>query len=83
MRASIAIATVSAVLSFAVLASAQPKTSKSEKIETYEFPDDKLLSPLSGGGALIISGPPKTVRVLLTRPRTQFIPELLKTIEGL
>ncbi len=56
---------------------------KDEKIETYVFPDDKLLSPLGGDQGMIITGPPKPVRILLTRPRVHFVPELLKSIEAI
>ena len=82
----VAIALSASLLSVTALASAQSggkSATKTEKLEIYDFPDDKLLSPLGGTSELIITGPPKTVRVLLTRPRTHFVPELLKTIEGL
>lgn len=75
--------TVLAITTVPNLALAQNSASKNEKIETYVFPDDKLLSPLGGDHGLIIQGPPKAVRVLLTRPRVHFVPELLKTIESI
>lgn len=80
MRASVAIATLVAFSSFTALASAQKKD---DKLEEYVFPDDKLLNGLGGTSEMIIKGPPITVRTLLTRPRTQFIPELLKTVESI
>lgn len=83
MRTSLTIATFVALASFSALASAQSGQKKDEKLETYVFPDDKLLSPLGGNSEMIIKGPPITVRTLLTRPRTHFVPELLKSIESL
>jgi hypothetical protein len=84
MRASVAIASLIAISSFTALASAQNTTTKKdEKLEEYVFPDDKLLKGLGGTSEMIIKGPPITVRTLLTRPRTHFVPELLKTIESL
>jgi hypothetical protein len=72
-----------AIVAVPSTALAQTGTKKSESVETYVFPDDKLLSPLGGDHGLIITGPPKPVRILLTRPRVHFVPELLKSIEAI
>lgn len=54
-----------------------------ESSVTYEFLDD----PLAGGGldphGGVIKLRNRTVRLLLIRPRTQFVTEMLKSIENL
>ena len=49
----------------------------------YEFKDDLLNSDLSAprGGVIIVR--PNAARATLLRPRVNFIPELLKSVENL
>jgi hypothetical protein len=85
MRGWVVIAAAVGMLSMTSVAAAQDKapTNKSDKMESWEFPDDKLLSVTGGNSEMKIMAGPRIVRTILTKPRTQFIPELLKTIEGL
>jgi hypothetical protein len=74
------------VLLFSAEAFAQPKAGgggKKEEGYGYEFSDD----PLNAGGfgpndatIRVRSGP---VRTTLIRPRTSFVPEMLKSVENL
>jgi hypothetical protein len=54
------------------------------KIVEVKFTDADTLktSSLSPDG-MIIPGGPKTIRTILTRPRTTFVPELLTSIQNL
>jgi hypothetical protein len=85
MRGWVVIAAAVGVMSVTSVAAAQDKapTSKADNLETWVFPDDSLLSVKPLGSEMTIGVRGKIVRTILTRPRTQFIPELLKTIEGL
>lgn len=66
-----------------VSASALAESKKAATIETYDFPDDQLLNVKGATDGMIIDGAHRPVRIILARPRTHFVPELLKTIEGL
>ena len=85
MRSWVLITAALGVMSIASVASAQDQapTSKADKMDSWVFPDDKLLSTPGGSSEMKIRVGTPVVRTILTRPRTQFIPELLKTIEGL
>jgi len=85
MRGWVVITAAIGVLSMTSVAAAQEKapTDKSDKMDSWVFPDDKLLSTPNGTSEMKIAVHAGVVRTILTRPRTQFIPELLKTIEGL
>ncbi|MBI2395120.1 MAG: hypothetical protein HYV09_36455 [Deltaproteobacteria bacterium] len=75
---------VGSLVSLEGLAAAQTGAKRAEQpIETWVFPDDKLLDvkPLGGEGKVMAG--PHVVRIILTRPRTQFVPEMLKSIESL
>jgi hypothetical protein len=49
----------------------------------YDFPDEALLGGgLGSNGGVLVLRPPGT-RVLLLRPRVQFVPEMLKSVENL
>lgn len=82
-KLGISIVTTTAVLAVVSVASAQVKDSKTDDGYGYEFEDD----PLSAGGF----GPNDSrIRVrrgaqrsTLIKPRTQFITELLKSVENL
>jgi hypothetical protein len=76
---------VSSIAAVALEPTAQAQTSKSPKSDDYgyNFPDD----PLAAGGfgpsdarIIVRSGP---IRSTLIRPRTNFVPELLKSVENL
>ena len=87
MRFGIVFAALMGVLSATGVAAAQDQAptagTTSDKMQSWTFPDDKLLDVKGGAGGMTVMTGPKVVRTILTRPRTQFIPELLKTIEGL
>jgi len=85
MRGWVVFAAAVGVLSMTSVAAAQDKspTSKADKMDSWVFPDDKLLTVANGGSGGKIRVGPEVVRIIITRPRLQFIPELLKTIEGL
>ena len=79
---------LSLVLAFAALswvstAAAQTKRSDNTDGYGYEFSDD----PLSAGGFgptdATIRVRPGPVRTMLIRPRTSFVPEMLKSVENL
>jgi len=71
------------LVSFSALAQTDAKKVKATSIETYDFPDDKLLNVKGETGGMTIGGDHRVVRVILARPRLHFVPELLKTIENL
>lgn len=79
--ASIVVAT--SLVSLSAFAQTDAKKSKSQPVESWEFPDDKLLSVKGGNDGMVIGPGHITVRTIITRPRTHFVPELLKTIESL
>jgi hypothetical protein len=85
MRGWVVIAAAVGVMSLTSVAAAQDKapTSKADKMESWVFPDDALLNTKPLGSEMSVVARGGIVRTILTRPRTQFIPELLKTIEGL
>lgn len=72
----------SSLVSFAALAQSDQKKS-AQPIESWEFPDDKLLNVKGATEGMSVVGGHIPVRTILARPRTHFVPELLKTIEGL
>lgn len=51
--------------------------------QSVVFKDDPLAAGGFGPSDVILHVPPTPKRVTLVRPRTQFIPELLKTVESL
>jgi hypothetical protein len=54
-----------------------------ENNQVVTFTDDKLLSPEGGPYGDTIRPPPRVLRVGLIRPRANFVPELLKSVENL
>ena len=89
MRARFMLATVSflatvatGVLAFEGVASAQSKK-KSGDVEEMTFDDDKLLTSNLGPDQAKITTRGGPVRTILVRPRTSFVPEMLKSIENL
>ena len=68
-----------AVLLLPTLAHAQTKVDS----YGYKFDDEYLLGDTFGSPAAIIKGGPRPHRVMLIRPRTEFVGALLKTVEAL
>ncbi len=71
---------------FTTTAHAEPgKNAKKEKGNDYgyTFEDDSLLGGEMDGRSDIIKIRPTGVRDRLIRPRVQFVPELLKSVENL
>lgn len=59
-------------------------TSQQGGAYTYDFKDaDRLAGDTLGSPPPILSGPIKTRRVMLIRARTQFVSEMLKSVETL
>lgn len=62
---------------------ASVKSSKSEEGYGYEFSDDPLNAGGFGPNDATIRVRPGPVRTTLIRPRTSFVPEMLKSVENL
>ena len=71
------------VLLFASEALAQSKGSKKEEGYGYDFSDDPLNAGGFGPNDATIRVRPGPVRTTLIRPRTSFVPEMLKSVENL
>lgn len=74
------------VLSFSTAALAQEagvKSSDSKEGYGYEFSDDPLAAGGFGPNDATIRVRPGPVRATLIRPRTSFVPEMLKSVENL
>jgi hypothetical protein len=69
----------------ASVALAQPKAGAGKKDEGYgyEFTDDPLSAGGFGPNDATIRVRPGPVRTTLIRPRTSFVPEMLKSVENL
>lgn len=72
---------VAGVLALEGVASAQKK--KGSDVEEMTFEDDKLLTSNLGPDQAKITTRGGPVRTILVRPRTSFVPEMLKSIENL
>jgi hypothetical protein len=64
-------------------AKAAAKTDTSEKGYGYAFEDDPLQSGVAGTTGFVLKVRPKGAREVLLRPRTSFVPEMLKSVEAL
>jgi hypothetical protein len=64
-------------------ASAAKDAKQDQKGYGYTFEDDPLNSGVSGLTGFVLKVRPKGAREVLLRPRTSFVPELLKTVEAL
>jgi len=64
-------------------AKADVKFGNEKGLDTMIFDDDKLLKSNLGPEVAKIGHGHTPVRTLLVRPRVQFVPELMKTIENL
>jgi hypothetical protein len=66
---------------------AAPKSTYSEQKTdngaNIVFDDDKALGTAYDPFADIVKGPPRGARMMLLRPRYNFIPEMLKSVENL
>ncbi len=51
--------------------------------QVVKFSGDELVGPAGGAYGATIRQPPGIIRCLLIRPRMNFVPELLKTVENL
>jgi len=71
------------VFLFATEALAQPKAGKKEEGYGYDFSDDPLNAGGFGPNDATIRVRPGPVRTTLIRPRTSFVPEMLKSVENL
>ena len=71
------------VLLFATEALAQGKAGKKEEGYGYDFSDDPLNAGGFGPHDATIRVRPGPVRTTLIRPRTSFVPEMLKSVENL
>ena len=83
MRVALSGALVSAIVLSAGFCSAQVKESKSSDGYGYQFDDDPLNAGGFGADAATIKVRKLTPRVTLLRTRTNFVPELLKSVEHL
>lgn len=64
-------------------AAAAPADAKSDKGYGYQFEDDPLQSGVAGTTGFVLKVRPKGAREVLLRPRTSFVPEMLKSVEAL
>jgi hypothetical protein len=78
----VVVAAVTGVL-FAGEALAQAPAKKKEEGYGYEFSDDPLNAGGFGPNDATIRVRPGPVRTTLIRPRTSFVPEMLKSVENL
>jgi hypothetical protein len=70
-----------ALVSFEASAFAAPSD---PKIEDVKFIDaDKLTTSSLSADGMLVNGTPRPVRIILTRPRLTFVPELLTSIQNL
>jgi hypothetical protein len=72
-----------AVLASSGLALAQDKGDKGGEGYGYEFDDDPLSAGGFGPNDATIRVRPRAARTTLIRPRTSFVPEMLKSVENL
>ena len=88
-RASVATLAGIALMLVGSTAFAQVKATDGEKGKDgkggygYEFSDDPLAAGGFGPGDATIKVRPGPVRTTLIRPRTSFVPEMLKSVENL
>lgn len=74
---------VAAVLVSVVASSAFAQDKKKDEGYGYEFSDDPLSAGGFGPNDATIRVRPGPVRTTLIRPRTSFVPEMLKSVENL
>jgi len=76
------IATLVFVISWASMANAQDKFDDDDGYG-YEFDDDPLNAGGFGPTDATIRVRPRAARTTLIRPRTSFVPEMLKSVENI
>ena len=81
----IAIAAAGVLIGLAPTVFAQAKDAKADDKEGYgyEFDDDPLNAGGFGPNDATIRVRPRAARTTLIRPRTSFVPEMLKSVENL
>ena len=83
MRVVLTSSLAAALLFSAGLAAAQVQESRSDDGYGYRFDDDPLSAGGFGADATTIRVRPTPLRVTLLRLRTNFVPEMLKSVEHL
>ena len=83
MKTKISMALAAWVVLCTVASSAWADPPKKEEGYGYEFKDDKLLGTDIVGGVPKITVLNKGRRDILHRPRTQFVQEMLKSVENM
>jgi hypothetical protein len=68
---------------FAQAGGAAAKDTKSDEGYGYEFDDDPLNAGGFGPNDATIRVRPRAARTTLIRPRTSFVPEMLKSVENI
>lgn len=71
------------VFSLSAFAAAEPKPKVVDQNTIYEFGDDNLLGGMIDANAARIVVRPRAARSTLIRPRTHFVPEMLRSVENL
>lgn len=79
----VAAVSVLLVSSMALAQGTAPKASDKKEGYGYEFSDDPLNAGGFGPNDATIRVRPGPVRTTLIRPRTSFVPEMLKSVENL
>lgn len=78
-----ATAIAAGILASSSLALAQDKEGGDKEGYGYEFDDDPLSAGGFGPNDATIRVRPRAARTTLIRPRTSFVPEMLKSVENL
>jgi hypothetical protein len=82
-KAWISTSVVTAVSLFTMVASAQVQEQKTDDGYGYSFDDDPLNAGGFGPNDATIRVRARAARTTLIRPRTSFVPEMLKSVENL
>jgi hypothetical protein len=82
-KATVGVAALFTVLCAVSVASAQEAEGGSDEGYGYEFEDDPLNAGGFGPNDATIRVRPRAARTTLIRPRTSFVPEMLKSVEAL
>jgi hypothetical protein len=77
------VASSALLIASGALAQDKPKGSDTKEGYGYEFSDDPLSAGGFGPNDATIRVRPGPVRTTLIRPRTSFVPEMLKSVENL
>jgi len=85
---------ITAILAIALVTCTALTASADETSQTFvekndgngqdiKFKDDPMTAPGVNAGGFVITVRPSAVRMMLLRPRTQFVTEMLKSVENL